>query len=289
MVTTAQMNTAIAKAIAAHEAKYHAAPPPVVTPTPTPPSGKVVTFGSSLTAQQLQNAAADMTVDAIELTAGTYKLGTAVYFDVDRTAKPLTIRPAAGASVTFTGSGDPTASGQFFFGLNRPSKYVTMQGFGFTGYLLAQAGIFEFRQTDHVTVKGIDIAGITRYTAYSDKAYKTWAAYISMVNTNLVLDGWTMAGVNRDWSGIQIDSGTSAAHIALTNIIMANLDYAFYEDVPTTDLTLDGWKVTNCGEGGVAISFHQAQGVYRNVALVGSGVISPHSSQMSSGGGNTTS
>lgn len=255
-------------------------------PTAPPASSDViVTFGPTLTASALQSAASDMSIDVIELTSGTYHLGNAVYFDVDRSGRPLTIRPASGAKVTFAGSGDATASGQFFFGLNKRARWITMSGFTFDGYLLAQAGIFEVRQSDHITLTGMTVRNITRDTSYSDKAYKTWAVYISRSNTNFLASGWSITGNARDWSGIQIDSGTSAASIHLLNMTMTNLDYAFYEDVPTTDLLLDGWNVSNSGEGGVAISFHQSSGVYRDLSGTSCGAIHVNSSDMVSGGG----
>jgi hypothetical protein len=228
-----------------------------------------------------------MNIDTIELTAGTYHLGGSVYFDVNRTSRPLTIRPAAGAQVIFAGSGDATASGQFFFGLNTTASWITMKGFIFDGYLLAQAGIFEVRQSSHVTLSNMVIRNVTRYTAYSDQPYKTWGAYISRSNSNFSADGWTLVGSGRQWSGIQIDSGTTASSIHLTNMTMSHLDYAFYEDVPTTDLVLDSWALTDCGQGGASISFHRSGGVYRNIDGWSSSGINLNSSTMANGGGNS--
>ena len=161
-----------------------------------------------------------------------------------------------------------------------------MTGFTFDGYLLAQAGIFEIRQTDHVTINNMTIRNITRYTLYSDKAYKTWACYISVSNTNFSANGWTITGVNRDWSGIQIDSGTSASSIHLTNMTLNHLDYAFYENVPTTDLILDGWSINDTGAGDVSVSFHQSHGTYRNLHGTASFGVNVNTSWMTSGGGN---
>lgn len=264
------------------------APDPTPKPDPTDPpsSGEVVkTFGPSLKASTLEAAASDMDIDVIELTSGTYKLGDSVYFDVDRTNRPLKIRPASGATVIFAGSGSATEGGQFFFGLNKRAKWIKMSGFTFDGYLLAQAGIFELRQSSQVTLTGMTIRDITRDTSHSDKAYKTWAAYISRSNTDVLASGWKIIGSGRDWSGIQIDSGTSASDIHLINMTMSNLDYAFYENVPTTGLVLDGWTVTGCGENGTAISFHEASGVYKNMTGNSSGGINVNGSGMKSGGG----
>jgi hypothetical protein len=245
----------------------------------------VVTFDSDLTAAQLERAVADMDIDVIQLKAGTYHLGRAAFFDVDRAARPLVIRPVSGADVTFKGSGGNTSSGQFFFGLDRRATWITMSGFTFDGYVLAQAGIFELRQSAHVTLKNMTIRNISRDTAKAGKAYLTWGAYISRNNANFTASGWNLIGSGREWSGIQIDSGTVASNIKLLDITMRDLDYAFYENVPTTNLVLDGWTVTNCGENGTAISFHQADGVYRNMTGTSSGRISVNQSGMVADGG----
>ena len=108
----------------------------------------------------------------------------------------------------------------------------------------------------------------------------------SVNNTNFSADGWTITGVNRDWSGLQIDSGTSASSIHLTNMTLNHLDYAFYENVPTTDLLLDGWTINDTGQGDVSVSFHQSHGTYRNLHGTNSFGINVNSSWMVSGGGN---
>jgi hypothetical protein len=263
------------------------APTPSSTPSPPPSAGGiVVTFDPDLTAEELERAIADMDVDVIELTSGTYRLG-AVEINVDRTSRPLTIRPTGGASVTFKGSGEATAGGQFYFGLSSPAKWITFSGpFTFDGYLLAQAGIFELRQSDHVTLRDITIRNISRDAVRADKAYFTWGAYISGNNRHLTASGWNLIGSGREWSGIQIDSGTSASSVKLLDMTMSDLDYAFYENVPTTDLLLDGWVVSNCSSSnGTAISFHQATGVYRNMTGTSSGRISVNQSGMVAEGG----
>ena len=252
----------------------------VQAPTVPSPGVAILPLGAGTTAAQFASACNNLNYDVVELTASSYTLGASVYLDIDRTSRPLTVRPAAGVNPIFKGSGDSSASGGIFFGLTKPTKWITMTGLTFDQYLLAQAGIFELRQTDHITLNNMTIQNITRYALYSDKPYKTWGAYISVKNTNLSADNWTIVGANRDWSGIQIDSGVSADTIKLTNIHMSHLDYAFYENVPTTNLVLSDWTVDDCGESGTAISFHQASGTYHNINLTNSGVIAKNSSGM---------
>ena len=265
---------------------------PTAAPTAAPtvaPSAGVKTFTTSGTASQLKALIADENVDVIEFRAGTYKL-PAIYIDVARSSR-LVIRPEAGATVTFTGNGDSTRWGQFYFGLNSLASNITMQGFTFDGYVLDQAGIFEIRSSKNVTITDIKIRNITRGPT-SDKAYKTYGAYISMAggrgNTNLTLSRWNITGSGRTWSGIQIDSSTvKETSIHITDIVASNLAYAFYEDVPTTDLILDGWTITNCGQGDVSVNFHQASGVYRNLKATGSEGLPYDTGNMVDGGGNS--
>lgn len=260
--------------------------PTIFLPTPTPSSGSIAIVTPATTSAQFLALVKNLSVTTIQLSAGVYSWDN-VQIDVDRTAAPLLIQPVPGATVTFTGQVE--SAGVFFFGLNATAKWITMTGFTFDGYTLDQAGIFEVRSSDHVTLTNMTIRNIVRGPR-SDQPYKTWAAYISMLptgkaaNSNLVIDHWTITGASRAWSGIQIDSSSVAeASIHLTNISESGLDYGFYEDVPTTDLQLNTWAVANTGQAGSSIDFHQASGTYQNIVLSGSDPITPNSSGMVNG------
>jgi hypothetical protein len=263
-------------------------------PTPIPPTGgTVVAITTSSSVAQFRAAVADLSVDVITFAGGTYRWDS-VEIGVDRTARPLTIRAASGATVTFVGNG-ATTDGIIKLGSSVTAKWITMDGFTFDGISLSACGVFEIRGTSHVTLRNMTFRNLKRDPAWGNPSqpYKSWAGYISGNNTNLTLDGWNVIGSGRAvHSAIQIDDeshpGSRESSIHLTNISVSNVDYAFYENLPTTDLILDGWTITNSGQAGWAINFHQASGTFRNLhGLSGSGGIATGSSGMVNGGGIT--
>src|SRR5258706_2150650 len=64
--------------------------------SPPPPASNVLQLGTGTTAAQFSAACNNMNIDVIELTSPTYTLGASVYIDIDRTSRPLLIRPAMG-------------------------------------------------------------------------------------------------------------------------------------------------------------------------------------------------
>lgn len=243
------------------------------------------------------SALADNTVDVIELAAGTYSWD-GVQINVDRTSRPLMIRPASGATVTFVGSGS-ASGGVFFFGYSSPTKWITMDGFTFDGITLGQAGVFEIRSSDHLTLKNMTFKNLKR-GGNSDKPYKSWVAYVSMGsgirnNDHLLLDNWTMLAptVSRDVSAIQIASSSlTNGSIRITNMSLVDYAYAFYGEVPTTDLVLDGWTLTNVGNhttpASVRFTADPISGTYRNIHATGSDrVLNDSTGVMVDSGGNS--
>ena len=269
-------------------------PTPTPVPTPTPPPGqKVVAITPSSSVAQFRAAVADMSVDVITFAGGTYRWDS-VEIGVDRTARPLVIRPAAGATVTFVGNG-ATTDGIIKLGSSVTARYITIDGFTFDGISLSACGVFEIRGTSHVTLRNMTFRNLKRDPAWGNPSqpYKSWAGYISGNNSNLTLDYWNVIGSGRSvHSAIQIDDeshpGSRESSIHLTNITVSNVDYAFYENLPTTDLVLDGWTITNAGQAGWAINFHQSSGTFRNLhGFGGSGGIATGGSGMVNGGGIT--
>ena len=252
---------------------------PPAPPAPPSPGQKIVQFSACVTASQFLILTKDVTVDVIEMASGSYPWDN-VKIDVDRTARPLTIRPASGATVTFTGNGSTTA-GILFFGLNSATKWITMDGvtpggFTFSGIALAQAGVFEVRSSDHLTLRNMTFKNLSRDATYSDKAYKSWAAYVSTAggrnNDHLLIDRWTLLApaVYRDVSAIQVASSVVPnGSITLTNITMTKYAYGFYDEVPTANLLLDTWNLTDTGNhttpASVRFTSVAINGMYKNI------------------------
>lgn len=279
-------------------------PTPTPTNIPTPNLQKTVTLSPSNTAAQFRAAVADLSVDVIELTTGTYNWQN-VQIDVDRTSRPLTIRPASGATATFVGPA--TTSGSIFvFGNNATAKYITMDGikpdgFVFRGFAIVASGVFGVNGSDHVTFRNMTFQNLTRDPKFGNPSepYKSWLFYIyspvGRLNDHLVIDHITglPPAVSRDISGIQISStSVMQGTITLTNINLTNYDYAFYSEVPTTNLILDTWTITNCGNHSTpaSVSFTPVNinGTYKNLHATLSDPLRNNSTgAMINGGGNS--
>lgn len=222
-----------------------------------------------------------MTVDVIDLTGRT--LGwEKVLIDVDRTARPLTI-----VGGTFSGWGE-ASEGVFILGSVSKSRYITMTGQTYDGVILASAGVLGIWSTDHVTVTDQTFRDLRRDSSWAPLPIHSWAAYIAdgsevRNNTNLVIDRWHLErpAVRRDLSAIQIDSSNlQNGAIAISHIDLTGYAYAFYENVATNPLTLDGWGIDDSAWGTTAVAFHKATGWYRDLTLTGSGGIVVNSSGM---------
>lgn len=95
------------------------AAPTLTRPAATAERSEIVTFGPTGTAAALVVLMIDMTVDVIEVAAGTYSgwhLGGSgePVFAFSRKARPLLVRPAPGAAVIWDGSGVPQGDGWFY-------------------------------------------------------------------------------------------------------------------------------------------------------------------------------
>lgn len=242
---------------------------------------------------------ADMSIDAIEIAGGTYTWDD-VEIDIDRSARPLAIRPRAGETVTFVGNGS-TSSGTFFFGLNSTTKWITMSGFTFDGIALAQAGVFELRSGDYISLLDMTFKNLTRDHAVVGSAeYKSWCLYMSMGSgvrnlDHIVIDGWDCQSpvVNRDMSCMVVGSSTlQNGSISITNLTLDGYHHGLYVDVDTTNLTLDTWAMNDTGRSSVPSSIQftakDINGTYRNIVATASDPLLDNSTgTMVDGGGNS--
>lgn len=282
-------NKATSDRIAALEAKV-AKLEGATTPTPPVPvpTEKIVKLGPSDPQSALVAAANDMTVDGVDLASGDYKWDT-VKLDVDRTLRPFRIRGTAGTRFVSDGG---TSEGVFFLGLTKVAKYITFSDLAFDNILLSQAGVFEFRSSDHCTLRRITMTNLRRDPQWSDKAGKTWGVYLSGQGAGgagnkhfLGEDISVSPKAYRDVGAIQMDSSSAqSTDIVFRRILAERCDYAFYGAVPVTGLILDDWTVSDSSNpNGTAVRFSTANisGRYSNIRLVaGSGKVSNSSPSM---------
>lgn len=275
------------------------------------------TFGNSgggapIVSFQLTNAStkatflakcADMTLDEIWLAAGDYvsPQWEDIEVNVDRTARPLTIRVAPNANVTFSGPAGTTGS-IFWLGQASFTKWITFDGhdasgggsWTFRNFLIASSGVFEPRGTDHCTFKNLTFQNLGRDGVFAPNPRNSWCFYISGAgaggNTNLLIDRCTFKApaVSRDISCIQIASSGSHSNITITNVLeMTNYSYGIYDERPTTNLQINGVVMVNTGDGSGPASINMTgavniSGTIQNVT--GTGGCLPYRDVHSGGG-----
>jgi hypothetical protein len=213
------------------------------TETPVPSTGVVKAFPATGTTIQFLAALADMSIDVLELAAGTY-VWSSVYINVDRTARPLIVRPAAGAAVAFKSS----SGGLFYFGLGGTAKYLDFEfaGVTFDGYSLGSTGLVWMGNADHITFNGPTVQNCVA----TGDPINSWALYLSvdagLSPTNIVADDWTVKGMSRTVSALQVGHPPSTlGHVYARRWTVDSVSYAVYAYGTATDLQLDGWTVTN--------------------------------------------
>lgn len=220
------------------------------TPTPPVPVEKVARLTSADSKTTFLAKTNDLTIDVIELAAGTYTWQS-TNITADRASRPLTIRPVAGATCNFVG---PANIDGTIFPMTG-AKYVTFDGtpgaIVFRDFAISQAGVFQPSGTQHCTFRALTFQNLRRDTAYSDQPYKTYCFYIyGQKNDDLLIDGcWFKApALRRDISCLQVASSGTHGSITIQNVReMTGYHYALSVDVPVSNLVLKDWVMTDTG------------------------------------------
>jgi hypothetical protein len=244
-------NTNAIAALAARVAALEGAPAPTPTPDPTPPpvpGQKVVPFSG--TAAQFTALIADTTVDVIEIAAGTY-LRWSVILNTDRTARPLLVRPAAGAAVIFDGMG--ISAPPFYVGWNSLCAHVTFDPAGTGGsftlqnYSLGQIGLVDMKHVSDVTFN----AFIVRNCTGTVSAQTTHCLYVESDGTHrsarVTANGWNVVGPsNRYLCGVQTYHEPNVDGLTLHGWTVTGLHRAAYLWADATGIDVDGWTISSC-------------------------------------------
>jgi hypothetical protein len=236
-------------------------PTPVVTPAPT---ASVRRVDSTISPSAFSSLASDMSIDVIEMAAGSYHRWRDAYLNVDRTSRPLTIRPAPGATVTFDAASDGSY-GDAAFPIG--GAHITIDGSGgrfvFAHYLLAQDGLFRFVGGRFITVRGVtahNIAGNT--TSATEQA--AHFAYVSRGSHDITFDDIALSALQASdepggvhgLNGLHVYTGGTGAAVYNVTATRWTVDRANWAAVirnGTTGVKLDGWTVTNSGHGVPAV------------------------------------
>ena len=261
--------------------------PTVVT---TPPGAVVKAFPATGTQAQFLAALADTTIDVLELAPGTYHF-TRTVINIDRTDRPLIVRPAAGARVIF--AGDAAGGGQFYFGLGGVAASLDFEfaGITFAGYSLCDTGLVWMGNANHITFDGPTVQNVT---CAGPGAIYSWALYLSedagVSPTFIAADDWTVIGADHTVSALQIGHPpSSVANIDASRWNVSGVAYSVYAYGTVTDLILDGWTIADSvvADRPYTIYFGpRVSGTYRNMQAAGSGGIES-TGGMTDGGGNS--
>ena len=265
---------------------------------PAPPSGGVVVqfpgSGASTPAALLA-LMADTATDVIEIAAGTYTAWVCFVNVARPSARPLLIRPAAGAAVVWDGGGgeDPA----WRIGWSSLASYITFDPAGTGGsfkiqnYDIGLAGLVMARYTDHVTFNGV----IVRNCTGTVTPQTSHALYLDSDGTHRAQrwtsNNWDVVGpANKYLNGVHIYHTPSTDHVTLHGWTASSLFRAGFLDGDATGIDVDGWTIDNCTVTFDAVE--TAAGVIRNCHATSSGTTvfgAGHltDAAITDGGGNT--
>lgn len=279
-------------------------------PVVTPPGAVVATFPGAYgnSPAGFRTAVADMSIDRLEIDAGTYTgwhIGGSApetTWTPDRTARPLVITTAAGAAVIFdgTGVGGP-GDGWLYPGDWRTSGvpaqvgWITIDGtlnggtITIQNYAIASQGLINPIRATHFTVDHIRVRNCNPTTA--SNSVLSWCVYVHMngassASDNCQFDGWDVIGPSgtMNLNGVQCWQSPGCAGLNVRNWLASDMNRGLLAWDVSTGVLMEGWSGSNftkpLSTDGVA------SGTARNNTFTGSGsptLMAP----FTDGGGNS--
>jgi len=249
-------------------------------------------FTAAMTSAAFATMVADMTIDVIEMEAGTYQDWAAVDISVNRSTRPLTVRPAPGAAVVWDGSTDDSTDGLFYFGNSALCSYITFDPEGTGGsftvqnYNIGQTGLIVTAYASHVTVNGFKTRTCTESAA---SGTTRWSVYVASDGThrsdNLTFNDWDSSpgtGINH----FQINASAShgADGVIVKHWVSNGGNYGAYVAGDSTLVVLDGLMMMNHAVAGIETG-GTATVTVRNCAAINCGA-NVFSATTTDGGGN---
>lgn len=249
-----------------------------------PPGTIVRTLTSASTSADFAAAIADMSLDVIEFAAGTYS-GWHTYVRQSRAARPLTIRPVAGAAVVFEDSaGSAGGAGWLYLGANvglpgvptEATDYITIDcayaGGSITvqDYDIGATGVIYTGWIDQITINDLvvrDITGVAGGTT-------SHCLYVSSDDVHpsgtIVANRWDVGPfAGRKVNGLQTYHAPSVSGLQAHGWIVEGCHRAAYLWADATGIDVDGWTITDC-DATFDVNEDSA-GTIRNSTATGSG------------------
>jgi hypothetical protein len=239
-----------------------------------------------------------MTIDIIEIgtpnTTTTYSnWENGVWWSTDRSARPLLVRPAPGATVIWNGNGS-SGTGLFYPGWSGKAAFYTFDPAGTGGsfhinnFILAETGLVSTAYVQNVTFNGFQTSGTT---APSEDGCTAWAMYVSSDSVhrgkNITANNWivdnTTSTSGHYVNGFQTEHDPQADGVTVNNWSVKGGYWGLVGRLSTTGLNVSGWTIT--GTSGPSFDSEGPSGVVKNMHTTNSGapiIQSP----MVDGGGN---
>jgi hypothetical protein len=272
-------------------------PPPKATSRPTvtrpaPPkphkaasNQRVAIFPTSGTQAQFLALMKNMSIDVIEMEPGTYR-GWHLFFDIDRTRRPLTVRPAHG-TVTFDNAGGGNPDGLLYPGWHGYTAHITFSGpFVIQNYKIEQTGLISTAWASHMAFNGFTVRGTTAPTTNGETAY---AVYVSSDGVHrgsyLTFDNWNVDNTKSDQkvSGLQLYHTPQAIGVTALHWRVTGGHWGFVGRGDATGVKIEYWTISGCI---VSFDSNGPAGIVKYVHASSSGAPTIRS-PMVNGGGNT--
>lgn len=233
--------------------------PPVPPPVEPPPVAGVAHFpGIGANTQEAFLAlVADMAIDVIEMAAGTYSGWHDLAVNVDRTSRPLLVRPAAGAAVIWDGNAG-SGDGLFYPGWSSKCAYITFDPAGTGGsftiqnFALTQTGLISTAYVDHFAANGFRVVNCTAPTTNGQTA---WAVYVATDGTHRgnaqTFNDWTFdTGSDGKVNGLQLyhapqATGVTALRWKVNQNVSTRCRWGFVGRHDATGVVIDGWQIAH--------------------------------------------
>ena len=208
-----------------------------------------------------ETLAADMGIDSIVMAGGMYLGGGSGWRAADmpdRAARPLTICPEAGATVTFDAAGDGDY-GDRAFGF-QTAGHITLDGspglFQFQHYLLAQDGIFLMIGADNVTLRNMTFHHIAANSISTEQSSHLF--YVSRDSHDILIEdivGTNLQAADEPGSSFGVNAlhvytggvGAAVANLTVRNMSITDANWAVVLRNAATGITLDQITANHCG------------------------------------------
>jgi hypothetical protein len=271
--------------------------------------GTILTLNPGATAAQIIAAHSNMNIDIVEFTAGTYSNIRMDIKNINRSTRPLTLRPAAGAAVVFDGGGGGIQSGFLRYGSNQGptptsvTSYFTWDTTGTGGsftiqnYSIGSDGIINIAWVDHIILNGFTLTGNTGTPAFSHSLYFNSDGVHR--GQNVTANNWTITGdAGKTLTGFQTYHNPNFTNVTCRNWTVTLLNRWAFIDGDAQNVLVDGWNGTSCthsidcvnqpGTGDTATGTVSNSNGHTSCGGVVQGADTWLSSLITNGGGNTS-